>query len=694
MTSRLGTMISATRARLDDGGFRRLADSLDRGVSLARTLRRHLLGSADGGPLGAATAYIIFPSSPKSRPGVPLAGCALTLAERIRELASRVCGGGGRVRFLCADPQTGLLRTFEDGRVLTLPELFSGHPTVLLANTSFLLNALPPVAALLREARGGALAVCAADSSRSLYAVAVTRQAATQVDLKLVIRHLASCGETPDAPRWADRPHVKLVRPPCGSSENSPAAEGLKNRISRRSPIAPTYLNAALAELFYEPADTGPTDNSLERLRQAFLAQRERSSVPWIFNMLVNEIEYRLGLPTLDSLPPEIHLSLTGRCNIECKFCHYAHERAYSDYVSVERIAALDALRYSHTLRLSSGIGEPTINPHLAAIVEYVAGRFPQVQMNFFTNGTALNRRGLTDALVYNTTWINVSLNAATRSTWQELCEKDMFDRLCSNLKELHRAKRERGAVQPVVYGSMVLTARNVHDLPRMPELCRSLGIDRFTGIPFFSLDYDYPDRYGAAETFHRCREVYDRLYEETLREAQTHRVSIELPLPASRKQVTFGLELRAFHDFAGTEETPGRLGALVGDAEWPPAETDNCHHLWRTAYIGSTDHSHALPSAHYLYPCLGPLARVDFSTRTTFDFPDTQGFRRTWNSPVLVKLRAAQTQAGLSRVCDACRRTDSRDPENFEQMQELLKDWREVDTAPLVQLTRKRSAV
>jgi MoaA/NifB/PqqE/SkfB family radical SAM enzyme len=473
--------------------------------------------------------------------------------------------------------------------------------------------------------------------------------------------------------------------------ENSPATAGLKDRISRPSPIAPVYLNAALAELCYEPADTGPADGSLERLRQAFLAQRERSAAPWVFNMLANEIEYRMGKATLDSLPPEIHLSLTGRCNIECKFCHYAHARAYNDYVNVERIAALDALRYAHTLRLSSGIGEPTINPHLKEIVEYLADAYPQLQLNFFTNGTALNRRGLTDALVYNTAWINVSLNAATRSTWQELCEKDMFERLRSNLKDLHRAKRERGAVQPIVYGSMVLNSKNVRELPRMPELCRSLGIDRFTGIPFFSLGYDYADRYGAAETFHHCRDTYDGLYDETLREAQRQRVSVELPMPSSRRQTAFGLETRGFYDFAGIEETPGRLSALIDDAGWMPDATGNCHHIWRTAYIGSTDRTQALPNAHYLYPCLGPLARVDFSTRTTFNFPDLRGFRETWNSPVLVRLRAAQTRAGLSKVCDACRNTDSRDPENFARMQELLKEWQGTDAVPLVQLTRRQ---
>lgn len=635
-----------------------------------------------------ADTYIVLPAHPAAGEADALAECARFFLERIGELARACCGS--RVRMLAVDPQSCSMRTFGEGRALSISELFSERHTILLANPSFLLTPSPPVAALLEAARGGSLALCAADGSRALYAFAVTRRVAAHADLERAIKHLAAHGSAANVRRWADRPDVKLVRPSGGSVENSPAAEGLRERISRPSPIAPVYLNAALAELFYEPADTRPVTTSPERLRQALLAQRERSSVPWVFNMLVNEIEYRVGRPVLDSFPPEIHLSLTGRCNIECKFCSYAHERAYSDYVDVGRIARLDVFRYLHTLRLSSGLGEPTINPHLPSIIEYVADKYPQVAMNFFTNGTALNRRGLIDALVHKTEWINVSLNAATRETWRDLCQKDMFDRLCSNLRELHRAKRERRAVQPVVYGSMVLTSKNVDELPRMPALCRSLGVDRFTAIPFFSFEYDYADRYGADETFHRRRDGYDPIYYETVREAERHQVSVELPMPADRKQTAFGLETRAFHDFAGVEETPGRLVALLGDDGWASAGKENCHHIWRAAYIGSTDRGHAAPAAHYLHPCLGPLLRVDFSQLMSFDFPGLEGFRATWNNPVMVKLRAAQRRPGISKVCDACRLTDSRDPENFGRMEELLKEWRGESAGALVQLTGK----
>src|SRR5262249_19848370 len=228
---------------------------------------------------------------------------------------------------------------------------------------------------------------------------------------------------------------------------------------------------------------------------------------------------------------------------------------------------------------------------------------------------------GLIDALVHRTWWVNVSLNAATRATWEELCQKDLFDRLVDNLKALQQAKRSRGAVQPLVYGSMVLTSKNVHELPRMPAFCRALGIDRFTGIPFYAYSYDYANRYGAGETFHRCRDGYEAVYAETVREAERHRVTLEIPLPRDRKQTQFGLEVRSLYDFAGIEEYPDRLSGLVDHLDYGQDSGSNCPEIWKGGYIGSTDRRQLTTGTHYMYPCLGPLASVDHSPQTTFDF-------------------------------------------------------------------------
>jgi hypothetical protein len=61
-------------------------------------------------------------------------------------------------------------------------------------------------------------------------------------------------------------------------------------------------------------------------MAEALAMQREVSRVPWVFNTLLNDIEYRVGTIQPRSFPPEIHLSMTGHCNIECRFCGYTHE--------------------------------------------------------------------------------------------------------------------------------------------------------------------------------------------------------------------------------------------------------------------------------------------------------------------------------------------------------------------------------
>jgi MoaA/NifB/PqqE/SkfB family radical SAM enzyme len=606
-------------------------------------------------------------------------------------LAEAPCGP---TRFLAVDARSGDVHSFPGGEKLSPHSLFEGGAPVLLVNVSFLLRSPQNLPGLRQAAEKGHLALQVSPDGRALEAVAAPGCQANRADLPRALARLVSAQAHSGEPCWSSPRRVVHLR-------TGPGAAGGPGRElpvgGPPSPLGPPFLNLALGELLYAPADLGAID-SPERLRRALLAQRDRSAVPWLFNTLVNEIESRTGRAVLDSYPPEIHLSLTGRCNIECRFCSYAHRQAYSDFVTPEQVARLDFLRHVHTLRLSSGLGEPTINPHLPGIIHHLARAFPHLTLNFFTNGITLRRPGLIEALVGRVAWINVSLNAATRETWQELCQRDAFGQLSDGLKALQQARREGRAPQPLVYGSMVLTSRNLHELPRMPALCRTLGVDRFTAIPFFSYAFDRLDdggRYGAEESFHLCRDRYDELYFQTVEQARQHAVSVELPLPTDQKKASFGLEVRSFYDFADIRETPYYWLPALLHGLTPPAAAPPCHEIYYKAHVGNRKRGHLDPAAtHHLYPCLGPMSMVDFSGWTGFDFPDAQGFLRLWNHPVLARLRAAQSTPGVCRVCDACRGMDSRDPHNFGTMEELLAaEWPPGQTLIPVEQLRLRAA-
>jgi len=526
---------------------------------------------------------------------------------------------------------------------------------LLLAPAALLLDA-PDMAALVRCAMREGVA-CGVGGGRALAAAVALRPHSRRRDVHVVLSAVAAAAPAP----------ARVGCVAVGAPEVFLPA------------LAPAAVNTAAAELCTMPAHRGDVGGDAMRLRDALIAQRHRSAVPWVFNELANEVEWRTGSATPQSFPPEAHLSVTGLCNIECQFCSYAHDDAKRDVVTPEMVRGLTFLRHARTLRLHSGNGEPTVNRHLAEILRTVHATFDHVSMNFFTNGILLDRPGLIDAILQTpVSWISVSLNAADAASWRALCRADQFDRVCANVGAVDVARREQGR-GPVLYGSMVLTRQTVGQLPHMPALCRRLGVDRFTAIPFFSLGYHRPDRFTVKEAYHEVGEAYDAAYASAVAAAREHGVTIELPRPRDESTAAFGVETRVTHDFAGTDRAGGwPLARLLARFPFEHPEGAHCHFLWRQAAVGSVNRVHAAANGdtHYLYPCLGPLAAVDFASTLPFRFPDEGGFMRLWNHPLLEMLRDGQRRAGVSKVCDACRGCDSRAPRAANDLERLVGEF------------------
>lgn len=612
---------------------------------------------------GRYRPFVVVPAPAEPRRDVSVASLAGLVLERLATLARPALG-----------PEVGVLALGPDGRPhLEWDRALGFRPSpfrrgrACLVNAAALLTAPDEVAGWAADASGRR--AFASDPARGeAYAVACDApfdRASARLSARLV--------ECRPAERSAPPAETACTVFPRHADTRSPAAAGGDG--ARPSVLAPAVVNTALAEIL---ASGLPAPATAEQLAGALVELRARSAVPWIFNLLANEVEYEEGRPELRSLPPEVHLSLTSGCNIECGFCTYTHDRALFEALGVAELEALGFARHVHTLRLSSGLGEPTMVRELPQMVERLGERFPHLRLNFFTNGLALGRDALVEALVDRVTWINVSLNAATSTTWKDVCGTDGFDRMCRSIAALRDAKRAARVTHPLLYGSAVVNRRSLPDLVRLPELCRRLGVDRLTLIPFFALEFDGPGKLGAADALEQCRPEYDAAYEAIVAEAERHAVSLELPLPASQHRAAFGLEERRFHDFARIgHEDPLRAGALVRGllAAPPPAL---CHWLWRLALVGRVDTRHRArdTTSHFLYPCLGPLVTVDFSAETAFRFAGEDELASVWNHPTLRFLRAAQRRPGASEVCDLCRGTDTRQPAHFDALRRALAAW------------------
>ena len=143
----------------------------------------------------------------------------------------------------------------------------------------------------------------------------------------------------PPADAWTQVERLPSL--PAGAScfEFSLALIDLPDICSLRPFDSAFYVNNALDEIMTQPQDNDPIEGNPARIAQVLWAQGEVSRVPWIFNAMLNEVESREEVVEPEKFPPEIHLSVTGACNIQCLFCIYSHKEAKREAVGRDMAA-------------------------------------------------------------------------------------------------------------------------------------------------------------------------------------------------------------------------------------------------------------------------------------------------------------------------------------------------------------------
>ncbi len=575
---------------------------------------------------------------------------------------------------------------------LHLGSICKSRTMIVVANPSFLLQPRGSVLSFIQTVTHNCLRLYADILSCDIFAAAFPAKYIETPIARMAIRHVTRSlnGSNPEAPHFKS---WEITQPPFLTGRFSSSLQTNGAQL-RPHPMSPRYVNTAFEELIYRPAPAMPLRESdpVQWIR-ALDAQKKTSRVPWIFNTLINELEYRAGLSRLTSFPPEAHIAMSGCCSIECKFCSYVHQNASPEYLSLAQAKQFMPLKSLHTLRFSSGLGEPTLNPDLSEIIQWASSEFPHIILNFFTNGLLLNRKSLLNALLGKVRWINVSLNAATSAIWQLMCGRDQFDRLTNNLTRLHEIKELHKTLLPIVHGSMVINSMNIHQLPKMPELCRRLGIDKFTVIPFYSMDFQISKKLNHQDSLENFRHQYDSLYGDTISKAEFYGVSLELPRSSRELSVRFGLEEREFFDFARVGETlPYEICNLLPLGLIEDRNSRQCPDVWRQLLIGHTYRNQMGFGrfSHFRYPCLGPLCFIDLSLSAGINPGKPHTFYDLHNHPLFVFLRESQLQPGKNNTCDLCRKIDSRNPAAYSQLMNNLSEFQKKVEAEVYDFNRR----
>jgi MoaA/NifB/PqqE/SkfB family radical SAM enzyme len=211
--------------------------------------------------------------------------------------------------------------------------------------------------------------------------------------------------------------------------------------------------------------------------------------------------------------PLYIAWQVTNECNLACLHCieESGPGKAFHDELDDEGVFRfLGQVMDLEVPYLSFSGGEPMVHPRFFDMVEYVCGRNGQLKIE--TNGHYLEPENCARLRELGVKAVQVSLDGATRETFNRMRVRGDFDRALEGVRNLHAA----GVPIEINYSP---TRFNAHEIGTAVDLAAELGAYSFyTGRTMYTGNAvktwhrlaPSEEQYGAYfETLHRKTEEY-----------------------------------------------------------------------------------------------------------------------------------------------------------------------------------------
>jgi len=221
-------------------------------------------------------------------------------------------------------------------------------------------------------------------------------------------------------------------------------------------------------------------------LRQIFFLLKRgkfKGAYNYLWTMLITKEEgagfadpFQLKSQFFVPYPGRIELEATTRCNFKCLKCESTYWDILQQDMSFENFKKIiDQFPKLKAISLS-GIGHNWLNKDYMAMLEYVKSK--SIYTQFFDTFYFIDEeraRRLIDIQV-NKIWM--SLDGATKDTYEKQQVGSNFDRVIANVKNLVRLKKEMKSNFPEICFHFIVTKINFHEMPEFVRLIHSINSD------------------------------------------------------------------------------------------------------------------------------------------------------------------------------------------------------------------------
>ena len=191
--------------------------------------------------------------------------------------------------------------------------------------------------------------------------------------------------------------------------------------------------------------------------------------------------------PSFRFSPRSIQIECTTRCNLKCTICeisYWTEKGGDLDLKNLEMIIGhLPKLRRVDL----TGIGEGLMNRNFFKALELLKSRGLYVTLN--DNFTLLNEKAAQRIVELGVDQIFLSLDGATKSTYEQIRVGANFDKVIFNARRLMQVKRDMKKKRPEMKINTVVCSDNYNELPAIVELAHDMGIGMVQFVNVITFD-------------------------------------------------------------------------------------------------------------------------------------------------------------------------------------------------------------
>lgn len=194
----------------------------------------------------------------------------------------------------------------------------------------------------------------------------------------------------------------------------------------------------------------------------------------------------------LEPYPSYIEIEVTTRCGLKCIMCEHTYwkeknrDMSFSEFKSI--VDQFPGLKWIGL----TGIGESFLNKDFIKMLGYVKGK--DIFVELYDNFYFLDNKTIKELFELGIDKIFISLDAATKETYEKIRVGSNFGKVVNNLKTLFRLKKERKAYFPQIGFHYIVNKLNLKEIPQYIDLVHSLTNGQNTVIRFTRMLHSFKE--------------------------------------------------------------------------------------------------------------------------------------------------------------------------------------------------------